>query len=250
MVTTERSARPRVLITGANRGIGLALTRTFAAHGWQVDACCRAPERAAALRSLATSNTGRIVVRRVDVADLASIDALAREVGDGPIDLLLNNAGVMSGATGVEASDRTRTDQQFGKLDFEAWMRVMRINLLGPARMSEVFADHVARSTRKTIAIVSSIRGSITSIDASGPYHYCTSKTAVNMLMRNICVELGPRGIIAVSLHPGWARTDMGGAGAPVAVEDSARGLFKVLDELTPAQAGRFFTWEGKTLEW
>lgn len=237
---------PRVLITGANRGIGLALAGNFAAQGWQVDACCRNPDRADALQALAASS-GRIVLHRVDVTDHASIDALARSLGDTPIDILLNNAGVMSGAG---STDRARTDQQFGQLDFDAWMQVMRINVMGPARMTEVFADNVARSTRRTIAILSSIRGSIGSLGASGPYHYCTSKTAANMLMRNLCAELGPRGIIAVSLHPGWARTDMGGAGAPVAVEDSARGLYTVLSRLTPAQTGRFFTWEGKELPW
>lgn len=247
MVATERSAPARVLITGANRGIGLALTGHFASNGWQVDASCRDPARAQALQTLAASSRGNVVVRRVDVADHASIDALARAIDGAPIDLLLNNAGVMGGA---EASDRARVDQQFGTLDFDAWMRVMRINLMGPARMTEVFADNVARSTRKTIAILSSIRGSLASIDASGPYHYCTSKTAVNMLMRNICAELGPRGIIAVSLHPGWARTDMGGAGAPVAVEDSARGLFNILNGLNPTQAGRFLSWEGEELPW
>ncbi len=250
MVTSGRSTQSRVLITGANRGIGLALTRNFAAAGWLVDACCRTPEGAAALHTLAASSAGRVIVRKADVADHASIDALAREIGDAPIDILLNNAGVMSGGTGASAADRSRTNQAFGSLDFDAWMEVMRVNVMGPARMTEVFADNVAHSTRKLVAMLSSIRGSIIEISSSGPYHYCTSKTAANMLMRNICAELRPRGITAVSLHPGWARTDMGGSGAPVAVDDSARGLFNLLNGFTSAQSGGFFTWEGKALRW
>lgn len=237
---------PRVLITGANRGIGLALTTHFARHGWQVDACCRAPEQAPALQQLAAASGGRVAVRRVDVADHASIDALARAVGDAPLDILLNNAGIMG--AGLDAV--SRANQSFGRLDFDAWMAVMRVNLMGPARMTEVFADNVARSTRKIVAIVSSIRGSIASIGASGPYHYCTSKAAANMLMCNIAAELGARGVTAVALHPGWARTDMGGTGAPVAPDDSAGGLYQVLNRLTPQDTGRFFTWEGKTLPW
>lgn len=248
MVSAQQPGR--VLITGANRGIGLALTGNFAAHGWQVDACCRNPNQADTLRALAASSGGRVVVRQADVADHASIDALARAVGDAPIDILLNNAGIMGGGNGAGAGDRSRANQAFGTLDFDAWMEVMRVNVLGPARMAEVFVDNVARSTRKIIAIVSSIRGSIGTITTSGPYHYCTSKTAANMLMRNIRAEFGARGITAVALHPGWARTDMGGAGAPVAVEDSGRGLYEVLSGLTSAQTGRFLTWDGKELPW
>jgi NAD(P)-dependent dehydrogenase (short-subunit alcohol dehydrogenase family) len=235
---------PKILITGANRGLGL--TGRSSEAGWSVHACCRNPGAATDLAAIASD--GAVTVHALDVADFSATKQLAQELDGEAIDVLLNNAGIMMPSQAT--FNRSDTSQSLGHLDFEGWLEVLRINLLAPAHMAECFADQVARSDRKIIANTSSIMGSIEGNDSGGWYAYRTSKAAVNMLTRNLAHDLKDRGITAVSLHPGWVRTEMGGPTAALSPEESVAGLFTVLTTLTPAQSGRFIAWNGNEVAW
>lgn len=229
---------PTVLLTGANRGLGLEFVRQYAQDGWRVHACCRDPKAATDLSKLAAGSSGAVQVHALDVADFAQIDRLARELGAEALDLLLNNAGVYPHEDG------------FGKLDYAGWERALRINALAPVRMVEAFVEHVARSQRRLIASVTSLMGSIGDNGSGGSYGYRSSKAALNMANKSLSIDLRGRGITAIVLHPGWVKTDMGGPGAPIEAPESVRGMRSVIGRVTPDDTGKFFDYEGDELPW
>ena len=229
---------PTVLITGANRGIGLALARGYAAEGWRVHACCRHPDRAKDLKALQESSGDRVVLHRLDVTDGLMVAGLSRVLADEAIDLLINNAGVSGPRSG------------FGETDYDRWQPVLAVNSFAPLRMAERFAEQVARGERKLIVNISSKMGSIGANDSSDSIIYRASKAALNQISKCISVALAPRGITVILFHPGWVSTDMGGAEAPVAPEDSAAGIRAVIARASPADNGRFFNYDGEELPW
>lgn len=226
---------PTILITGANRGLGLEFTKQYAADGWRVHACCRYPDTAEALQGLAASD--QVSVHRLDVTDPATIEALAAEI-DGPIDVLLNNAGTF------------RDRRGFGNSDYDAWLETFKVNVLGPMRVAEAFVDHVARSERKVIANVTSKMGSIADNTSGGCVSYRSTKAALNMATKSMSLDLAGRGICAVVLHPGWVQTDMGGMSAPLETQPSIAGMRKVIGGLGPGDSGRFFNYDGAEIPW
>ncbi len=228
-----------ILITGAGRGIGLEMARQYALDGWRVMAACRRPEAADSLGRLSREAGGRVSVHRLEVTDGGQIAALARELAGRPIDLLVNNAGVYGSR-----------DDSFGKVDDATWIEVLRVNTIAPLRMAEAFVEHVAGSRRKVIATVSSRMGSLDDNRSGGFYAYRTAKAAANMVTKNLSVDLRDRGIACVVLHPGWVRTDMGGPGAPLGVEESVRGLKLVLDRVGPEDSGKFLGHDGAEVPW
>jgi len=225
---------PTVLMTGANRGLGLEFARSYATDGWRVHACCRHPEKAKALKAV----EGDLVVHKLDVTDGLRVAGLARELADDAIDVLLNNAGVYGPRSG------------FGETDFDDWLDVLKINTIAPLRMAERFVEHVARSERKLIVSISSGLGSIAMNDAGGDYPYRASKAALNMVVKGLSADLAARGIIAVALSPGWVQTDMGGSSAELTPEESVAGMRAVIDGLTPADSGRFLNYQGEDRPW
>jgi len=230
---------PTVLVTGANRGLGLEFARQYAADGWQVFAACRAPDDARELQELAAASAGRIRVVPIDVADSASVGAAAKALGGQPIDLLLNNAGV-GGPPG----------QQLGKLDYAAWARVLDINTLGPMRVTEAFLENVAQGGGKRIVTITSAMGSIADNLSGGRYAYRSSKAAVNIVMKSLSVDLAPRGITCVVMHPGWVRTDMGGEGGKLSPAESVKSVRAVIESLKPEDSGKFLNYDGKPYPW
>ena len=226
-----------VLITGANRGIGLELARQYAAEGWRVHACCRRPAEAGDLVAALKGHDG--LVHALDVTDGAAIAALREALDDEAIDVLINNAGVIGGER-----------QDFGAVDYEAWERTLRTNVLGPYRVSEALADLVGASERRVIANVSSLMGSIADNGSGGDYIYRSSKTALNMVSVNLARELAGQAITVLALHPGWVRTDMGGADAPVTPRESAQGLRRVIAGATLDRSGSFTNYDGRPLPW
>lgn len=228
-----------LVITGANRGIGLEFTRQFAAEGWRVYAGCRQPERAEALNRLAAASDGRVSVHPLDVTRPAHIQALAAVVGDAPVDLLLNNAGSY-GPEGV----------RFGHTDEAAWIENFRTNVIGPMKMMEALVDNVARSELKRIASLTSKMGSMEDNRSGGAYIYRSTKAALNAVMKSAAIDLAPRGIVAVLLHPGWVRTDMGGPHGEIDAETSVRRMRRILARLRPEDAGRFFDIDGTLIPW
>ena len=209
---------PTILISGANKGLGLGFATRFAADGWRVLAACRDPESAADLRTLAANTAGRVQIGTLDVTDPASIDRYAAQLSGEAVDILFNNAGIQG-----------PQPQNFGNTDYDAWDRVIRTNVFGVMRMSEAFIDHVAASKRKLIVNVSSGTSSIANKSAMTPvghakgelYLYRSSKTALNMVSRCMAWELQPRGVAVVMLGPGWVRTALGSYAARFSVNES-----------------------------
>jgi NAD(P)-dependent dehydrogenase (short-subunit alcohol dehydrogenase family) len=223
---------PTALITGASRGIGAEYVCQLRAKGWRVIAAMREPQ-------------GNDAVR-LDTADHASIDALATKLAGTPIDLLLNNAG----SYGPQGFPDGQHYQAFGTTDYAIWADIMRVNLFGPMKMVEAFADHVAASDRKLVVNMSSDLGSVANNTHGGSHAYRTSKTALNMLTRVLSIDLAPRGITVVSMAPGWTRTELGGSMAPLSVEESVAGQIAVIEGLDAKDSGRFVNLRGEDVSW
>jgi NAD(P)-dependent dehydrogenase (short-subunit alcohol dehydrogenase family) len=228
-----------VVITGANRGIGLAFARQYAEAGWRVYAGCRQPERAQDLNRLAAGSGGRLSVHPLDVTRPAHIQALAAVLGDTPVDLLLNNAG----SYGPD-------DVRFGNTDEVAWLENFRTNVIGPMKMMEALVENVARSEQRLIASLSSKMGSMDDNRSGGAYIYRSTKAALNAVMKSAAIDLAPRGIIAVVLHPGWVRTDMGGPHGEIDADTSAHSMRALLARVTLEDAGTFFDVDGSVIPW
>ncbi len=226
---------PSVLITGANRGLGLEFARQYADDGWRVFATCRDPGHAADLKWL----KGDIRVHALDIGDFDAIDRLARELRGEAIDVLINNAGVYGSGP-----------QSLMALDYDDWAKVLRIDCMAQVQMARAFLDHVAKSQRKVIVAVTSKMGSIDDNTSGGSYVYRSAKAALNMAYKSLAIDLAPRGIVAAVIHPGWVQTDMGGSGAPTRVEASVSGMRRVIQGLTPDMAGRFWGHDGAEIPW
>jgi NAD(P)-dependent dehydrogenase (short-subunit alcohol dehydrogenase family) len=239
-------ARPTVLITGASRGIGLELARAYAGRGWGVIATCRNPATAAELKAIAAGHAN-LVIERLDVTDFRQIDALAARYKAVPIDVLINNAGILG--------DNDR--QKFGSFDYAAFDEVMAINVKGPTRMAEAFIDNVAASEQKKIINISSLVGSI-GFTFGGQTFYRASKAALNMTMRNLSKELrrsaipARRDVIVGLINPGVVDTGFAKK-VPIPMitaEVSATGVVRVIDGYTLETSGNFLDYTGKTLPW
>lgn len=215
------------LITGCNRGIGLELARQLDERGDQVIAVCRkaSPE----LEALGVN-----IIDNIDVGDAGGVERLRSELAGQPIDVLINNAGVLLG-------------DSFGDLDYDAMLHQFKINTLGPLRVTEALSENLAEGAK--VAIVTSRVGSIQDNTSGGYWGYRTSKTAVNMVGTNLMHELRPRGIAVALLHPGLVATEMTGHQG-VAPSESARGLIQRIDELNLANSGGFWHAEGYELPW
>ncbi|MFO7582230.1 SDR family oxidoreductase [Guyparkeria sp.] len=228
------------LITGTNRGIGLELARQLLDDGWRVHATARDPQGSSQLKSLAGENPDNLTLHALDVGDPDAIDALSRELADESIDWLINNAGIY-GPRGVAFGNVT---------DVEAWLEVFRINSIAPMLIMQAFAEQVARSDEKKIGILSSKVGSMGDNGSGGGYIYRSSKAAVNAVIKSASIDLEPRGINVVALHPGWVLTDMGGPNAEISTAQSAEGLRRNMAGLTEADRGRFIDIDGTTIPW
>ena len=224
-----------VFITGASRGIGLALVRRFLERGAQVIAACRG-EPSPALAALSVSPALTLV--ELDVADEGSIASLADQVTFKPVDLLINNAGVL-GPLKQDAAD----------VDMATWLQVFAVNSIAPSLVSRALLPHLKLSSQPKILTISSEMGSFSS-QSAGMLMYRSSKAAVNKAMQVLARELASDNIMVCSVHPGWVRTDMGGQGADISVEESADGIVQLAERLTIAETGRFYNWRGDALAW
>jgi len=211
-----------ILVTGAGRGLGQELARQYAADGWRVIGTERAAKAEYPL----------------DVTKRDQVARLAAKLKGTPIDVLFCNAGIIG-----------KRGMALGSFDYDAWQEVLRVNLLGVAAVIEALLENVAASEHKVIAVMSSRLGSIS--ESSGmTLPYATSKAALNLLAKGLAATLASRGVIVVALSPGWVRTDMGGAGAPLSPQTSVDGLRKVVAGLKPSDSGKFFSHDGSTIPW
>jgi NAD(P)-dependent dehydrogenase (short-subunit alcohol dehydrogenase family) len=232
-----------VLVTGANRGIGLEFAKQYAAKGYKVIATARKPADAAELNALAAADKD-VAVEALDVTDLAAIDALAAEYKGKPIDILVNNAGI----TGFPEK------QRFGTIDYASFDAVMATNVRGPLKMTEAFAEHVAASTQKKVMVVTSSEGSIAGVTSNRQPFYRASKAAVNMVFKNVAFALKDKGISVALINPGPVDTDMMAAARgrmPLRTTELAvKELSAIMDKLTLEQTATFFNFDGTTLPW
>ena len=217
-----------VVIVGASRGIGRELAHQYAADGWEVFATIRGAADA-------TGTVPGVVTLTADVTDEASLDAAASRL-PATIDLLILNAGVAAREGGLASVDAAK------------WAEVMAVNALGPLLATRAFATKVKDGG--TIAALSSTLGSIALNSGGGLYSYRMSKAALNAGLKTLAIELKGRHIAVAALHPGWVKTEMGGAGAEVEVGDSVAGLRRVIAGLTPDAAGVFLDYRGNALPW
>jgi NAD(P)-dependent dehydrogenase (short-subunit alcohol dehydrogenase family) len=224
---------PTALITGAGRGLGLEFARQYATDGWRVIATVRDVNKASELGALGP----RVEIHPLDVTDLDAVAALGRDLASDRIDAAIANAGVFLG--------RSMTP---GQIDEAAWIDTLKANALAPLALAGAVLAPVERSEGKRLIAISSRLGSMGENNAGGSYAYRASKAALNAGWRSLALD--HRGVIAVVLHPGWVRTDMGGAGAPVERSDSVAGMRRVIAKLTPAESGRFFDFQGTELPW
>jgi len=229
-----------ILITGSNRGLGLSWAGQYAEAGWRVFATCRRPEQADALRLLDAAYRN-LSVHRLDVTHEAEIAALAQELADASIDILLNNAGVYF---------EKNQQQSMASIDYSHWQESFNVNTLGPMRVSAAFAEQVARSKRRLVVAITSHMGSIAEIGSPGDYAYRSSKAALNAAMKGVSLELAPQGISVLLLHPGWVQTRMGGAGATLSTDESVSAMRQVVENFRPDDSGRFFRYDGSSIPW
>jgi NAD(P)-dependent dehydrogenase (short-subunit alcohol dehydrogenase family) len=227
---------PSVLITGANRGIGLEFARQYAADGYEVIACCRQPAKAVDLQKLAASAPVRVVA--LDVAIEGMIGDVKGELAGQPIDIVINNAGV--------AGPSAQSDSH---VDADGWLETFRVNAIAPVLVAQALHENLKRGEAKRLAAITSQLGS-TANNTGQRYAYRSSKAALNNAMRGLARDWAKDGILVGILHPGWVHTDMGGPGAPVTPEESVRGLRERIAVLTPASSGTYQDYRGVALAW
>jgi NAD(P)-dependent dehydrogenase (short-subunit alcohol dehydrogenase family) len=226
-----------VIITGANRGIGLELARQYLKRGDTVYAGVRSPDADDDLGGLASLNGSRLKISKCDVASSSSVRSFAASISDA-VDVLINNAGMKP--------ERDNLDD----LDLEGATQAFQVNALGVLRVTIALLPMLRRSKHARVANISSGLGSIEGNASGGIYGYRMSKSALNMASRSMACDLRDKGIIVAALSPGWVQTEMGGAGAPILVADSAQGLIGVIDRLTPNESGGFFGFRGERIAW
>jgi NAD(P)-dependent dehydrogenase (short-subunit alcohol dehydrogenase family) len=233
------SSQFTVMITGANRGIGLTFVQHYLAKGATVLACCRHPAEAHELRNSGQNSQGKLEVYTLDVSDPESIELLAEKLSDRTLDLLINNAGIY-GPKGTE----------FGDIEQQSWLEVLNINTVAPLLITQALYQQVARSKSKIIAYVSSKMGSIADNQSGGSYIYRSSKAGLNAVVKSLSHDLKVYGIKCVALHPGWVKTDMGGSNALISTQESVAGMTKVLDTLNDTVNGKLINYDGTVIPW
>lgn len=231
---TERT----VLITGCNRGLGLEMARQYAADGWQVHACCRAPAQAGQLQTLAIEFPA-IRLHTLDISDDSQITALAQALAGTTIDLLINNAGVY-GPKGLALAE----------LDRKTWQQVLDINTISPVLLTRAFLPHLLAGKGKKIAFLSSKMGSLDDNTSGGSYLYRSGKSALNQMVKSLSIDLAGEGVQVVALHPGWVLTDMGGPNALITAQQSVAGMRQVIDQLNAESSGDFVAFDGQPIGW
>ena len=228
-----------VLITGANRGIGLEFCKQYAKQGWEVIACCRSPEQAADLSRIAVENPN-VQIQAIDVLDRSAVDVLAAELAELSIDLIVANAGVYADNNG----------HGFGNLNYDDWINTLQTNVLGVVKVAEAFMPNLKRCSKPRIAVLSSRMGSIEDNSSGGSLLYRSSKAALNATMKSLSIDLKTEEIGVLIFHPGWVLTDMGGSNALINTETSVTGMIKQINAFKMSNTGKFIKYDGTSLPW
>lgn len=225
-----------VLITGANRGIGLGLVKQYLSQGWLVHATSRSLETAVDLQDLANGNAD-LIIHSLDVANYDQLEQLSTQLSS--LDLVINNAGYY-GPKGYG----------FGQTDVEEWRRVFEINTIAPLKLIESLYPLLKNGTTKKIACISSKVGSMAENTSGGGYIYRSSKAALNSVVKSLSNDLRDEGFTVIALHPGWVQTEMGGPNALIDTTTSAKGLFEVIEHSSVNHSGEFINYDGTRIAW
>lgn len=230
----------RCLITGANRGLGLAFTRQLLMRGARVLACCRDLDQADDLCKLREEHSDDLIVHVLDVADSAAIAALPNAVEKHlqGIDLLINNAGVLV------------SDEHFGNVEAESLTRSFAVNASAPLLIKQALGALLTRGHKSRVLCISSQLASIAQASNFQMLSYAMSKAALNMGVKRLAAELGPRGIVVLACHPGWMKTAMGGKNAKLTPEESAKALLDLIAHAHIEDGGKFLAYDGAELPW
>ena len=228
-----------VLISGANRGIGLEFVRQYVADGTHVIAGVRDPASADALQQLAREHEGRVEILPLDAGDTASMAAFREAVGERPVDVVIANAGVTGGAR----------QNKLGDIDYEAWLDTFNVNTLGPVRLAEAFAANLQAGEGKKLVAITSMMGS-TAENGGGMLSYRSSKAALNNVWKGLSETMKKSEVACAVYHPGWVKTDMGGESAQITPEESVTGLRTQIAALDLAHTGRYVNWDGSERPW
>lgn len=218
-----------VLITGANRGIGLEMAKQYADNGWNVIGTARDTEKATDLNAISNVKT-----MQLDAADDSSVDSFTRALGDQPIDIYINNAGIYG-------------PQEF---DRDGWLELMNVNVVAPVKLANALKDNVAKSSDKKMVVISSQVGSIAENESGDMMYYRSSKAAVNQAWKSLANQWKDDGLTLTMLHPGWVQTDMGGPHADLTPQESVSGMRQVIDNLGPDKTGTFHDYSGREIPW
>ena len=227
-----------VLVTGANRGLGLGFVTNYLGKNVNVVSTTRDIKSSRELLSLKERFPDNLEIFELDLLKESAGDTLANFLGERPIDILINNAGIGS------------TNQHFQAVSPKPWLEVLKVNLIAPLMVTQSIIDNVKKGVDKKIYFLSSQLGSIGDNTSGGMYIYRSSKTGLNQVVKSLSVDLKREGITVVSLHPGWVKTDMGGPNAPVSIDESIEGMTQVIDTTDIRDTGRFLNYDGKELPW
>lgn len=230
---------PSVLVTGSARGLGYEFAKQFAEQGYRVYATCRDRRKAVKLSSIADRSEGLLTVHEMDIGDEASVCECAASIGDVPIDILLNNAGVWGGLE----------TQVLTNMDYQNWAYELNIMLMGPFRVVQAFLENVIASDEKKIVTVSS-QTAAHSYDHVVGYSYASAKAGLNRIMTALARELEDKGVTVALLHPGWVKTEMAGDVADLEPDYAAAKILDVIKGMTKANSGQFLQWEGGVHPW
>ncbi|MEJ2450929.1 MAG: SDR family oxidoreductase [Gammaproteobacteria bacterium] len=229
-----------ILITGSNRGLGLGWVRHYASKGWRVYATCRFPEQADALTQLAAVNPD-VTLHRLDVTHADDLSALTQVLGDTPLDLLINNAGVYYERWGKD---------KLGSIDYSAWLETYQVNVLGAMRVTEALRHNLARSHKRLVVMTTSHMGSLHDIGGPNDYAYRSSKAALNAVVRGLVHELAPLRIGILLVHPGWVQTRMGGNQGMYTVSQSVDNMQRLVENFRTKDSGVFYRCDGQIIPW
>ena len=227
-----------VLITGANRGLGLGFVKSFLAKNINVICTTRNIAGSKDLLECKKKYPNNLEILELDLLEENSENTLSDLLSDKPVDIFINNAGVGN------------SNQRFGVVSSKPWLELLKVNLIAPLTFTQAIIENIKKGSDKKIYFLSSQLGSIGDNTSGGMYIYRSSKTALNQVVKSLSVDLKPIGITVISLHPGWVKTDMGGPNAPVSIYESVKGMMKVIDTTDIGNTGTFLNYDGKELPW
>ena len=229
----------KILVTGTNRGLGLGLVKKFLENNEKVICTTRNFSKSIELLLLKEKYNDNLEICELDLLDEESPNILSNFLGNEPIDLFINNAGVIG-----------HSAQHFKSVSLNHWLNVLKVNLIAPLLITQSIIKNIEKSSERKIYFISSKVGSIEDNKSGGMYIYRSSKTALNQVVKSLSIDLKPLGISVISLHPGWVRTEMGGPNALISVEESVNGMVDVISNTSIFNSGQFINYDGKRLTW